>query len=190
MQKLRNRSFYNRKYTLVGAHLPFLTPQSRGSVEDQLADGTFLGSKITSVGFPGVQKIVQITERNWKHDFPKWFQLVFCGHLSFQLLSLSMLCNNYGIVHFTAGNYTLFCVHLPFLTPPKRRLGRGPIDPVDLFGVQNHICAAPWCPKNRTNHWASSKHTSFSNDFGHFFHHLSLQPVSYTHLTLPTKRIV
>ena len=75
-------------YTLFGAHLSFLNPQIRGTVEVRLEGGTFLGSKITSVGLPGVQKIVQITERNWKHSFSQWFRPVFCGHR----LSLSMLC--------------------------------------------------------------------------------------------------
>ena len=122
---------------------PFWHPKTEVRSRLHCAVRPYWGPKSPLCGPSGVQQIVQIIEPAAKSpisskDFGNLFH-----HLSLQLLSLSMLCKNNGIIHFTIGNYTLFDAHLPFLTPQKRRSGRGSFAPRDLTGVQNHICAAP-----------------------------------------------
>ena len=82
-----------------------------------MSRGTLLGSKITSVRPLWCSKNRTNHRASRKNaSSSKDFAHFFC-HLSLQLLSLSMLCKNYGIIHYTIGNHTLFGVQRPSLAP-------------------------------------------------------------------------
>ena len=117
MQKPRNHSFTIGNYTLVGVHLPSLIPIAELTRRCIWEATPFWVPKSHLCGPSGVQKNntdhrASRKSTSFSNDFGYTFR-----HLSFQLLSLSMLCKNYGIFHFTIGNYTLVGVQRPSLAP-------------------------------------------------------------------------
>ena len=117
--------------------------------------GTFLGSKITSVGLPGVQKIVQIAERAEKAPVFSRISTIFFITYPFDCFHCRCYAQKYGIIHFTIGNYTLVGVHLPSLTPQNGgdaeetlcggTLLGSKITSVLPLGVQSHLCGTSSC---------------------------------------------
>ena len=97
-------------------------PQSRGSVEDQLARWTFLGLTLISVCLSGGKK-KQIIDRNRKNDFPTHFGQSFvvtypvnCVHCRCYATTTESLILQSETTHLLVLTY-------PF-DPPKPRFGR------------------------------------------------------------------
>ena len=131
-------------YTLFGVHLPSLTPQNGADTEETLCGGTFLGSKITSVRPLGVQKIVQILDRNSKHEFPKDFGHFFSSHITSASLNVDRMQKLRNHSFYNRKPHTCWCSATLFGTS-KRMSGRHQIARRDLFGVQNYLCGPSLC---------------------------------------------
>ena len=91
--------FTNGSHTLFGVQRPSLAPQNGSQVDIRLRGGTFLVSKITSAGLPCARQVIAGL------TFRAAVKNAACGPRgTLKVTSLSMSCNNYGIIRLTNGN--------------------------------------------------------------------------------------